>query len=61
MFALGCYDKSGTYISEEAFSEDEFARDGRDIRQLQGREVRIWGLVDHGSENVVSACDANST
>lgn len=46
---LGCGSDEGIYVAAGALSENGFARDEAQIRALEGREVKVWGFVDHGN------------
>jgi hypothetical protein len=48
-FGTSCQDQSEAYVAAATISEDGFARKERDIRRWLGREIRLWGYVDHGN------------
>jgi len=37
------------YVAASLLTRNGFARDGAQARGLEGREVRLWGFVDHGN------------
>ncbi len=45
----GCNGQIGDYISASSISENGFARNGDEIRKLQGQKVKIWGFIDHSN------------
>ena len=46
----GCpHDTAGGPIAASSISEGGFARDAAQVCALEGREVTIWGFVDHGN------------
>ncbi len=47
--AAGCRVPSGSYLAAAAISEHGFARSADDLQPLQGRDIRVWGYVDHGN------------
>lgn len=46
---LGCQDRIGDDVSAASLSRDGFARNARVISQVAGREIGVWGFVDHGN------------
>jgi hypothetical protein len=53
----GCGAPSNRYIPAAAISEHGFARNADDVRRLQGRDIQVWGFVDHG--NLYGDADAH--
>ena len=43
----GCSHQTDDYIAVASFSKDGFARDDKQIIELYGKEIKIWGFVDH--------------
>ena len=48
-FLVGCSEQIGDYTAASSISENGFARDEKQVRELEGEEVRIWGFVDHAN------------
>lgn len=48
-FLVGCNSQIGDYVAASSVSDGGFARDGRQMQALQGREVKLWGFVDHSN------------
>lgn len=46
---LGCQDSVGDYVAASAISRNGLARNGNAINALDGREIAVWGFVDHGN------------
>lgn len=46
---LGCNERSGEFVAASAISAQGFARDGAEVANNQGREVKVWGFVDHSN------------
>jgi hypothetical protein len=44
-----CNPATGNYLPASALSQSGFVRPGAGTENLQGREIRIWGFVDHGN------------
>lgn len=45
----GCSAPADRYIAAAAISEHGFARSADRVLRMQGRDVRVWGFVDHGN------------
>ncbi len=45
----GCNDEYRGYIAAASIAENGFARNKGTIRKLNGREIKIWGYVDHSN------------
>lgn len=45
----GCHDRIGGYVATSSFSQDGFARNASTMRRAEGREIAVWGFVDHGN------------
>ncbi len=48
-FLAGCNEQVGDYMAASSISRDGFARDEKEMRELDGQEVKIWGFVDHAN------------
>jgi hypothetical protein len=48
-FLVGCSEEIGDYTAASSISENGFARDEKQVRELDGQEVQIWGFVDHAN------------
>jgi hypothetical protein len=46
---VGCNGQIGNYIAASTVSNGGFARDERQMQELQGQELRLWGFVDHSN------------
>ena len=46
---LGCDGPVGDYVAASAVSRDGFARNAEAMRATEGREIRLWGYVDHAN------------
>jgi hypothetical protein len=44
---VGCNEPTGGYEAASAISRDGFARNREAMRAAEGREIRLWGYVDH--------------
>jgi hypothetical protein len=44
---VGCHEQIGDYRAAAAISQNGFARNGQEMRQMQGQEIKVWGFVDH--------------
>ncbi len=44
-----CSPRVGDYGAASAISRNGFAVNGEEIRRLDGKEVKLWGYVDHGN------------
>jgi len=53
----GCGVPANRFFPAAAISEHGFARNADDILHLQGREIQVWGFVDHG--NLYGDADAH--
>lgn len=40
---VGCLDRMGGYIAASSISQNGFARNGQEMRQMQGQEIKVWG------------------
>lgn len=47
--ACGCDGRTGDYIAVSSISRNGFAMNESRMREAQGREIRLWGFVDHGN------------
>jgi hypothetical protein len=45
----GCSAPADRYLAAAAISEKGFASSTEELRLLRGRDVRVWGFVDHGN------------
>jgi hypothetical protein len=45
----GCNEKTGDYLAASSISKNGFAVNDEEMRKLHGREINIWGFVDHGN------------
>lgn len=45
----GCNRQIGEYSATSSISTDGFARDERQMIELQGKEIKLWGFVDHSN------------
>ena len=48
-FLVGCSEQIGDYTAASSISENGFARDEKQMRELDGQEIRIWGFVDQAN------------
>ena len=48
-YLTGCNNSIGDYMASSSISEDGFAKDEQQIRELHGQEVKVWGFVDHSN------------
>jgi hypothetical protein len=48
-FLVGCSEQIGEYTAASSISENGFARDEKQVRELDGQEVQIWGFVDQSN------------
>ncbi len=46
---VGCSQQTGEYRPLSTISRDGFARDSREAQALNGRQIHVWGFVDHGN------------
>lgn len=46
---VGCHKETGDYIAASAISKNGFARHGHEMRRRHGRDIKIWGFVDHAN------------
>lgn len=46
---VGCNEPTGGYEAASVISGDGFARNGEAMRAAEGREIRLWGYVDHAN------------
>ncbi len=49
MALAGCREPVGDYLPVSAIARGGFAHDEWPVAEMQGREVRLWGFVDHGN------------
>jgi hypothetical protein len=45
----GCQEQRGDYIAASSISKGGLARNAKEIRKINGQEIKIWGFVDHGN------------
>lgn len=45
----GCDSRIDDAVAASAITQDGFAKDDAQMRALEGRELRLWGFVDHGN------------
>ena len=45
----GCQQQVGDYVAASSISRNGFARDGEQMRSLDGQVVKLWGFVDHAN------------
>jgi hypothetical protein len=48
-FLAGCNGQIGDYMAASSISRGGFARDEKQMRELDGQEVKLWGFVDHSN------------
>ena len=48
-FLVGCSEQIGDYMAASSISKDGFARDGKELREIHGQEVKLWGFIDHSN------------
>lgn len=46
---VGCKSQIGDYMAASSISKDGFARDEQQISELQGKDIKLWGFVDHSN------------
>ena len=46
---LGCDEQIGGYVAASSIVRQGFAKAGEGLAKVQGREIRVWGFVDHGN------------
>jgi hypothetical protein len=46
---VGCDEQVGGYRSVSSIANNGFLRDHKAVAKLVGREVKLWGFVDHGN------------
>ena len=44
---VGCAERIGGYLPVSSFAKNGFARSDQALRELNGRQIRVWGFVDH--------------
>ena len=45
----GCDERVGSYIPAAAIARNGFLTDQRAAAEISGREIKLWGFVDHGN------------
>jgi len=45
----GCPEQHDDYLAASSISRNGFAVNAREMRQINGREIKVWGFVDHGN------------
>ncbi len=45
----GCGERVGEYLPVSAIARGGFVGDDRTVAEVHGRDVRLWGFVDHGN------------
>jgi hypothetical protein len=58
LFLAGCSRQMGDYTAASSISRNGFARDGEQMRKLDGREIMVWGFVD--SSNIYGDAGAKA-
>ena len=48
-FLVGCGGQIGDYSAASSISKDGFARNAKELREIHGQEVKLWGFVDHSN------------
>lgn len=48
-FVSGCDDKIGDYMAASSILKNGFSIDRKQALNLAGKEIKIWGFVDHGN------------
>ncbi|MGA7877171.1 MAG: hypothetical protein WCA08_16040 [Desulfoferrobacter sp.] len=46
---VGCNEGTGDYIAASSVSKNGFAWNRKEMRDLRGQEIKIWGFVDHSN------------
>jgi hypothetical protein len=46
---IGCREQTGDYIAASSISQNGFARNGKEMRSINGQEIKLWGFVDHSN------------
>ena len=49
LLLAGCDQRADGYLAASAISQNGFAANGKGVQQALGREIRLWGFVDHGN------------
>lgn len=49
LLLAGCDERADGYLAASAISENGFAANGKGVRQALGREILLWGYVDHAN------------
>jgi hypothetical protein len=47
--AFGCGERTDDYIAVSSISNNGFAMNESRMLEAEGREIRLWGFVDHGN------------
>jgi hypothetical protein len=50
---LGCDGPVGDYVAASTVSRGGFARNAEAMRAAEGREIRLWGYVDHATAHQI--------
>jgi hypothetical protein len=48
LLVAACQQQAGDYVAAASISKDGFARNGQQVRALDGQVVKLWGYVDQG-------------
>ena len=48
-FLVGCSEQIGDYVAASSITENGFARDAEEMKELEGQEVALWGFVEHAN------------
>ena len=49
LLVAACQQSVGDYVAASSISKDGFARNGQQVRALDGQVVKLWGYVDQGN------------
>jgi len=42
----GCDERLAGYVAASSITEEGFARDAKELREADGREIKLWGFLD---------------
>lgn len=45
----GCDKQIGDYVAASSISRNGYSRNGKLMRKMNGREIKVWGYVDHSN------------
>jgi hypothetical protein len=49
MLLVGCHARRSDYIPASAISQSGFARNSKEMRSINGQEIKLWGFVDYSN------------